>query len=125
MISPEWTGTTVRHFGDEGFGFAEGVLDFGGVFAGAAGEFGAAAAFASDEGGDGLDDLAGLDLFGEVRGDGAVGWWRRNLINLVVRADINQHENFLRASCFRFLSKNDSAVITAGTCKESASLPLR
>ena len=34
------------------------------------GEFGAAAAFAADEGRDGLDDFAGLDLFGEGGRDG-------------------------------------------------------
>src|SRR6185369_4958777 len=49
------------------------------VFAGAAGEFGAAAAFTAEQRGDGLDDFAGLNLFGEVGGDardqrnGAVG----------------------------------------------------
>jgi len=44
----------------------QGLRDFTGIFAAAAGAFRAAAAFAADDRGDGLDDFAGLDFIREI-----------------------------------------------------------
>ena len=51
-------------------GCGESVGNPGGVFAAAAGGFRAAAAFAADDRGDGLDDFAGLDFGCEIGRDG-------------------------------------------------------
>lgn len=56
--------------------FSEGCIDFGHILAAATGEVRFAAAFAADNGGDGLDDFAGLDLglviFADVGHEGDV-----------------------------------------------------
>ena len=60
--------------------FSEGCIDFGHIFAAAAGKVGFAAAFATDDGGDGLDNFTSLDL------------------GLVVFADVG-HEGDVAAAC--------------------------
>ena len=60
--------------------FREGSIDLAHILAAAAGEVGFAAAFAADDGGDGLDDFTGLDL------------------GLVVFADVG-HEGDVSAAC--------------------------
>src|SRR5437868_6659201 len=63
-------GARMRGLAEQRLRLREGLVELGGVFAAAAGAFGLAAAFAADDRGDGLDDLAGLHLGGVIRRDG-------------------------------------------------------
>ena len=63
-----WEGSAEEVFDDTWDG-GEGVSELGLVFAAGFGDFGFAAAGAADEFGDCADELAGLDAFGEARGD--------------------------------------------------------